>query len=227
MLKLSALSIGYGNKAVLTGLSKSFERGRAVCIAGRNGTGKSTLLRTLAALQPPLGGDITIGGRSVTDISKKELARTVGIVLTSSASQQSEMEGNNITVMEMVSMGRIPYTGFFGTLSDDDRNAVHMAIQTIGIESLATRKMGSLSDGEKQKAFIAKALAQQTPIIILDEPTAFLDYESRIELYTLLQRLAHEEGKLVIFSSHDLDMAAKYVDEIWQINSSCANSLNS
>ena len=193
---LQDLSIGYlakGNqKVVASGLCASIESGKLTCLLGQNGIGKSTLLRTLSAFQPPLSGDILLNTasteqRSLTHLSDRELSRLIGVVLTEKPDVQ------NLTAREMVGMGRSPYTGFWGTLTDDDQKIVDDVLRLVGIEVLQDRMVQTLSDGERQKVMIAKALAQQTPVIYLDEPTAFLDFPSNVEIMQLLRRLAVEE----------------------------------
>ncbi len=214
---LQNLSIGYLNKGnrkvVATGLNAAINQGELTCLLGRNGIGKSTLLRTLSAFQPALGGDISVALTSnlspLTSLSDRQLSRTIGIVLTEKPDVQ------NMSVEELVGMGRSPYTGFWGTLSDDDRSIVDNAIRLVGIESLKGRMVHTLSDGERQKVMIAKALAQQTPIIYLDEPTAFLDFPSKVEMMQLLRRLANDEQKTIFLSTHDVELSLQLADCIW------------
>lgn len=208
-ITLHNLSIGYGHRTVATALNATAPPASLTCIIGRNGQGKSTLLRTLAALQPPVSGEARMGNNDTTRMTHEETARTVGIVLT------ARPEAADITVDEMVALGRTPYTGFWGRLNDNDRNIVAQAIRRVGIEHLATRRVRSLSDGECQKAMIAKTLAQQTPFILLDEPTAFLDFAGKIELMRLLGQLAHNEGKTIVMSTHDLETALHTADHLW------------
>lgn len=205
------LTVGYRGHRVVEDISLSLPCGRLVCLLGPNGAGKSTLLRTLCGFQPPIAGTVTISGSDITTMSAAEVARLVSVVLTDRPLTPS------LTAAEMVSMGRAPYTGFWGRLSDDDRRLVSEAMQTVGIDSLATRRMGRLSDGERQKVMIAKALAQHTPVIVLDEPTAFLDYPSKVAVMKTLARLAHDEGKTILMSTHDLELAAQLGDELMEI----------
>lgn len=191
------------------GLTVSLPEGRLTCLIGYNGAGKSTLLRTLAGFQPKLGGNIYIGGREIYDYSGRELSRTVSVVLT------SKPDVMNMTVREIVALGRTPYTGYWGTLGDEDRRIVDDSMRQVGIDRLAERMSGTLSDGERQKMMIAKALAQQTPLIILDEPTAFLDYPSKVETMLLLVRLCRETGKTIFMSTHDLELALQTADMLW------------
>ena len=205
------LTVGYRGHRVVEDISLSLPCGRLVCLLGPNGAGKSTLLRTLCGFQPPIAGTVTISGSDITTISAAEVARLVSVVLTDRPLTPS------LTAAEMVGMGRAPYTGFWGRLSDDDRRLVSEAMQTVGIAPLATRRMGQLSDGELQKVMITKALAQHTPVIVLDEPTAFLDYPSKVAVMKTLARLAHDEGKTILMSTHDLELAAQLGDELMEI----------
>ena len=205
------LTVGYRGHRVVEDISLSLPCGRLVCLLGPNGAGKSTLLRTLCGFQPPIAGTVTISGSDITTMNAAEVARLVSVVLTDRPLTSS------LTAAEMVGMGRAPYTGFWGRLSDDDRRLVSEAMQTVGIAPLATRRMGQLSDGELQKVMIAKALAQHTPVIVLDEPTAFLDYPSKVAVMKTLARLAHDEGKTILMSTHDLELAAQLGDELMKI----------
>lgn len=207
----SRLTVGYRGHRVVEDISLSLPCGRLVCLLGPNGAGKSTLLRTLCGFQPPIEGTVTISGSDLTAMSAAEVARLVSVVLTDRPLTPS------LTAAEMVGMGRAPYTGFWGRLSDDDRRLVSEAMTTVGIAQLATRRMGQLSDGERQKVMIAKALAQHTPVIVLDEPTAFLDYPSKVAVMKTLARLAHDEGKTILMSTHDLELAAQLGDELMEI----------
>lgn len=205
------LTVGYRGHRVVEDISLSLPCGRLVCLLGPNGAGKSTLLRTLCGFQPPITGTVTISGSDITTMSAAEVARLVSVVLTDRPLTPS------LTAAEMVGMGRAPYTGFWGRLGDDDRRLVSEAMTTVGIAPLATRRMGQLSDGERQKVMIAKALAQHTPVIVLDEPTAFLDYPSKVAVMKTLARLAHDEGKTILMSTHDLELAAQLGDELLEI----------
>lgn len=212
-IRLSDLRIGYRIRneehVIAEGLTASIPSGELTCLLGRNGAGKSTLLRTLTAFQPPLGGSIHLFGRSLAAYSDRELSHLLGIVLT------DKCDLTNMTVTDLVAMGRAPYTGFWGTLAPEDREEIDRAMSAVGIESLGDRKTQTLSDGERQKAMIAKALAQQTPVILLDEPTAFLDYPSKVEIMQLLHRLTRETGKTIFLSTHDLELALQIADRIW------------
>ena len=190
-------------------LRAALQCGELTCLLGRNGVGKSTLLRTLAGFLPALEGDVLLDGKPMASLSDKELSYLIGIVLT------EKPHVRNITVEEMVAMGRAPYTGFWGKLEQEDKEIVGKAIQLTGIEDLKHRQIQTLSDGERQKVMIAKALAQQTPIIYLDEPTAFLDFPSKVEMMQLLRRLAREEQKTIFLSTHDVELTLKLADRIW------------
>lgn len=212
MLHLNDLTIGYRNKPVATHLTAHLTAGTMTCLIGRNGTGKSTLLRTIATFQPPLAGSVTLDLPQPTDITTltpRMRARAIGVVLTERTAI------GNMTVREMVAMGRSPYTGFWGRLTSSDREIVDEALRMTDMEAFAATDMNALSDGERQKVMIAKALAQQTPFIMLDEPTAFLDYPSKVGTMTMLRRLCHEQGKTVLLSTHDLDTALRLTDRIW------------
>lgn len=210
---LSSLSIGYrlrgGDKVVAAGINASLHAGELTCLIGANGAGKSTLLKTLAAFLPKLGGSIYIKDKEVADYTNRELSQLVGVVLT------SRPEAENMTAEEVVGLGRTPYTGFWGTLGTDDKRIVTESMEQVGVAHLAARTETTLSDGERQKVMLAKALAQQTPIIILDEPTAFLDYPSKVDTLLLLTRLSHETGKTVFMSTHDLELALQTADRLW------------
>lgn len=212
-IRLRDLSIGYpdkhNTKRVAEHLNASIHSGELTCLLGTNGVGKSTLLRTLSAFQPPLGGTIDLLDRPLSTYDDRQLATVIGVVLT----EKSDIR--NMTVEELVGLGRSPYTGFWGTLKESDRKIVHEAIARVRIESLTQRMVHTLSDGERQKVMIAKALAQETPIIFLDEPTAFLDFPSKVEVMQLLHNLTHTLQKTVFMSTHDLELALQIADKIW------------
>lgn len=210
---LHNLAIGYQSKnnvkTVASGLNAAIRQGELTCLLGSNGIGKSTLLRTLSAFQPRLAGDILLKGTSISQYSSKQLSRLIGVVLT------EKPDVRNMTVRELVGLGRSPYTGFWGTLDDDDNAIVDDSIRQVGIEALSPRMVDTLSDGERQKVMIAKALAQQTPIIFLDEPTAFLDFPSKVEVMQLLLQLAHALQKTIFMSTHDVELALQLADTLW------------
>jgi len=213
------LAIGYSaQKTVAAGLSLGLEKGQLTSLLGPNGAGKSTLLRTLASLQEPLYGQIFIDGKPISDISKSELTRIVSVVLT------DKMTVGGFTVFELASMGRQPYTGFFGKLKSEDICIVNQSLAHVGIWHKRDCYVSELSDGERQKVMIAKALAQQTPMLILDEPTAFLDAAARIEIMQLLHTIANEQDKAIVLSTHEVGLALQVSDYLWLMNSKSFNS---
>lgn len=208
-IRLENLVIGYETKTVAEGINASLNSGELTCLIGPNGAGKSTLMRTICAFQKKLGGSIFIEGRELSDYPDKDLARKIGVVLTHRPQIQ------NMSVEELVALGRSPYTGFFGRLSEEDKRIIAESINLIGITSLKDRMIQNLSDGERQKVMIAKAIAQQTPLICLDEPTAFLDFPSKIETMQLLKKLCREQGKTIFLSTHDLELTLQIADRIF------------
>ena len=228
---LKNLSIGYRTKnnlrTVAEDINAAIRQGELTCLLGANGVGKSTLLRTLSAFQPKLGGEIIIRSQESGDRSQesgdrsqeidaftdKELSRLIGVVLT------EKPDIRNMTVRELVALGRSPYTGFWGTLHEEDWQVVDEAIEAVRIGGLRERMVHTLSDGERQKVMIAKALAQQTPVIFLDEPTAFLDFPSKVEMMQLLRRLAREQKKTIFLSTHDFELALQVADTLWLMES--------
>ena len=210
---LKELSIGYhtknGTRVVAEGINAAIQSGELTCLLGANGVGKSTLLRTLSAFQSALFGEIIIRSQEISTYNDKELSRLIGVVLT------EKPDIRNMTVRELVALGRSPYTGFWGTLHEADWQVVDEAINAVRISKLRERMVHTLSDGERQKVMIAKALAQQTPVIFLDEPTAFLDFPSKVEMMQLLRRLAKEEQKTIFLSTHDFELALQVADKLW------------
>ena len=214
VIEASRLSIGYllkggKRKVIHDDLNLRLRPGEVTCLLGLNGAGKSTLLRTLCGFQPPLSGEIRLMGKPLSSYSQSNFSLTVGVVLT------EKTNAGGITVYELVSLGRHPYTGFFGQLKKTDREIIEQSLTAAGIAHKAQNYVSELSDGERQKAMIAKALAQQCPIILLDEPTAFLDVTSRIETMVLLHKLAVEQHKAILLSTHDLDLAIQMGDCLW------------
>ena len=221
-ITLRDLSVGYQHPrrtptTVLAQLNATLHAGQLTCLVGANGIGKSTLLRTLAAFQPPIAGQMhyysgeQAAPINLATLSQARLARLVSVVLTAKPSVE------NLSVEQIVALGRSPYTNIWGTLRADDRRMVAWAMDVVGITGLRHRLVQTLSDGERQKMMIAKALAQDTPVILLDEPTAFLDYKSKVEVLGLLARLAHETNKMVLLSTHDLEQVVHAADALWVV----------
>lgn len=212
-LSLKNLTIGYAGHhnthIVQRAINAEILSGQLTCLLGANGIGKSTLLRTLASFQPALEGEVWLNDKRIDRLTPSELSQHISVVLTEKPDLQ------NMTVRQLVAMGRAPYTGFWGRLSADDEVIVTTAITQVGITALERRYVTTLSDGERQKVMIAKALAQQTPVIYLDEPTAFLDFPSKVEMMQLLRRLAHETSKTIFLSTHDLELSLQVADCIW------------
>ena len=212
VISLSQLSVGYSSShPVISDINLELKSGQLACLIGENGIGKSTLLKTLTGFLPKLNGSLLLDNRDIESFSQREIARQVSIVLT----QKPDVQ--NLTIEEIIGLGRSPYTGFFGRLRAEDRKVVDDAIATMGIEKLRGRMIQTLSDGERQKVMIAKALAQETPVILLDEPTAFLDFPSKAETFQSLQRMAHERDKLILLSTHDLELAVRFSDSLLEV----------
>jgi iron complex transport system ATP-binding protein len=212
LLKTHALAIGYGNYTVQENLNLSAESGCLICLIGTNGSGKSTLLRPLEGLQKPLRGNVSINGQMVSNLSYSQRSTMLSLVLT------DPIDDENMTVFDLVSLGRFPYTNWVGTLSEKDRKIIITAIVQVNLTSKINAYLHEISDGEKQRAIIAKALTQDTPLVLLDEPTAHLDLPNRIEIMLLLQKLSVNTSKTFILSTHELDLAMQMADNIWLIN---------
>ncbi len=212
-IHIEKLSIGYPGKGdvkvVASDICAGINSGELTCLLGANGVGKSTLLRTLSAFQPRLSGEIHIQGKDVSSYTDKQLSKVISVVLT------EKCDIRNMSAVELIGLGRSPYTGFWGTLSKEDKAVVDHAIELVGIPHLAHRMVHTLSDGERQKVMIAKALAQETPVIYLDEPTAFLDFPSKVEMMQLLHLLSRQTDKTIFLSTHDLELALQIADKIW------------
>ncbi len=218
MLQTRDLCIGYAPKrrpriAVAADLGVELLKGELVCLLGPNGAGKSTLMRTLAGLQKPLAGEVLLKGRDLHGLSERARARLLGLVLT------ERVEVGNLSAYALVALGRYPYTGWDGRLSAGDEAVVRWAMDAVGARELAGRSVGELSDGERQKVMIARALAQEPAVLLLDEPTAFLDLPRRVEIVQLLRRLAGERERAVLLSTHDLDLALRCADRLWLLPS--------
>ena len=210
VLTTNSLSIGYSKqKPLISNLNITLRSGALTILTGENGTGKSTLLKTITKIIKPLDGKIFINGIDITQISAAKMAEKAAVVLT------DKLSSENFTVLEVISFGRSPYTGFFGRLSQKDYSIIKGVAEDLKIEHLLNLNFYELSDGQKQKVLIAKALAQQTEIIILDEPTAFLDFKAKDEIFALLKKIAAEKNIAVLVSTHDIYQAAKYGNEFW------------
>ena len=208
MIRFQSLSLGYGSRILIDSLSATVKSGELTALVGRNGTGKSTLLRAITGLGERKGGDILLGDKSIDSLSTAELATMVAFVTT------NKVRIANLRCRDVVALGRAPYTNWIGRMQEQDEEIVMRSMELVGMSDYADKTMDRMSDGECQRIMIARALAQQTPIILLDEPTAFLDMPNRYELCTLLQRLAHEEQKCILFSTHELDIALALCDSI-------------
>lgn len=209
LLETDNLTIGYGKKIIQQSLNIRAAKGSLISLVGTNGAGKSTLLRTISGLQKALGGSIKIGGTNINEISAYNKAKLLALVLT------DKIDVENMTVRQLVAMGRFPYTNWLGKLSDADANIINAAIENVNLSHKANDNINHISDGEKQRAVIAKALAQDTPLVLLDEPTAHLDLPNRIETVLLLRRLSVQTGKTFIISTHELEVALQTSDQIW------------
>lgn len=208
MIRLNDLTIGYGHRILLQHASATIPAGELVALVGRNGTGKSTLLRAIAGFGERLGGEIRLDGHSLETLSPQQLATTVSFVTT------ERVRIPNLRCEDVVALGRAPYTNWIGRVQEQDKAIVERSLELVGMAAFAGKTMDRMSDGECQRILIARALAQDTPVILLDEPTAFLDLPNRYELATLLRRLAHDEGKCILFSTHDLDVALSLCDSV-------------
>lgn len=210
ILTTHSLSIGYTKqKPLVSNLNLTLRSGALTILTGENGTGKSTLLKTITKIIKPLDGKIFVNGTDLSQISAAQMAEKAAVVLT------DRLSSENFTALEVISFGRSPYTGFFGRLTQKDYSIIKGVAEDLKIEQLQNLNFYELSDGQKQKVLIAKALAQQTEIIILDEPTAFLDFKAKDEIFALLKKIAAEKDIAVLASTHDIYQAAKYGNEFW------------
>ncbi len=206
-ISASGLSIGYKNNPIASDINLSVDTGDVTALLGPNGAGKSTLIKTLTGEIPPISGQVEILGKTLDSYSKKELAKMLAIVTT------DPIQAGGLTVRELVGLGRQPHTGFFGRLSETDRKAVESAMSKTGISHKAEEYVAELSDGERQKTMIAKAIAQDTPVIVLDEPFSFLDVAARIEILSLLGSIS-ATGKAILYSSHDVSQALRMASKV-------------
>ena len=212
ILQASKISIGYSHKKeksiVASEINLSLEKGKLIALIGANGIGKSTLLRTITGIQKTISGIILLNGQNIHEIDALTLAQNLSVVLT------EKLPPSNLTVFELIALGRQPYTNWIGKLTDTDIVKVNEAMELTQISHLAAKKHYEISDGQLQKVLIARALAQDTPLIILDEPTTHLDLLHKVSLFKLLKKLTHETGKCILFSTHDIDMAIQLSDEM-------------
>lgn len=208
MIRLKNLTLGYADRTLLKQVSTSFEVGRLTALIGRNGSGKSTLLRALAGLNTEYEGQIMLGEEEIRELDAHTLSTRLALVTT------ERVRIANLRCRDVVALGRAPYTNWIGRMQEEDRQLVEHALEVVGMSAFSDRTMDRMSDGECQRVMIARALAQQTPIILLDEPTSFLDLPNRYELCRLLSQLAHEEQKCILFSTHELDIARTMCDSI-------------
>lgn len=216
ILQISDLEIGFkkGGKSVhslLSGLNADASGGELIALIGQNGIGKSTLLKTIVRLLDPLAGNIQIKEKEIRDYGDASFAELVAYVSTEVISV------GNLTVHDLIGLGRFPYTNWYGRLNPEDEDAIWQAMDMVSLSPLADKNISEISDGERQRAMIARTIAQDTDILVLDEPTAFLDLPNRYEVLQLLRRLSGEKGKLVIFSTHDLEMVISTADKIWMM----------
>lgn len=218
-ISLKNITLAYGPRVLLEQVSAEIPGGSLTAFIGRNGTGKSSLLRVIAGLQAADSGEVRLCGKSVSALSARQLAATVSFVAT------DKVRIANLACEDLVALGRAPYTNWLGRLQDADRAVVGRALETVGLSGFARKTMDTLSDGECQRAMIARALAQDTPVILLDEPTAFLDLPNRYALASLLRRLAHDEGKCILFSTHDLDIALSLCDSVLLVDTPALHRL--
>ncbi len=215
-LAANSLAVGYKasrtkRRIVLKDIDLELSRGEFVCMLGPNGAGKSTLLRTFCKMQAPLAGSVEIGGRNIDGLSGHVLAKLLSVVLT------ERLTVGHLTSYELIGLGRYPYTGWAAGLTPQDHRIIQWAIAATRSHDLAARDVSELSDGERQRVMIARALAQQPAVMLLDEPTAFLDLPTRVEITGLLKRLTRETGLAVLMSTHDLDLALRSADTLWLI----------
>lgn len=211
VLKINGLQIGYKGNALMPPIDAILHEGEAVALVGANGSGKTTLFKTLTGSLKPLAGQVELCGKPLESYTPNERAKLFSLVLT------EKPDDLFLSVFDLVAAGRYPHSGLMAKLSEEDIEMIKVKLQIVGVEHLINRDFVSLSDGEKQKVMIAKALVQDTPIIYMDEPSAFLDYPSKVELLHLISRLASEEGKTILYSSHDLELLLKHASTMWLV----------
>lgn len=211
VLKTNGLVIGYKGEALMPPIDVVLHEGEAVALVGANGSGKTTLFKTLTGSLRPIKGQVQLCGKPLESYSPHEKAKLFSLVLT------EKPDDLFLKVFDIVAAGRYPYNGVMAKLREEDYEIIKSKLQIVGVEHLINRDFVSLSDGEKQKVMIAKALVQDTPIVYMDEPSAFLDYPSKVELLLLITRLAKEEKKTILYSSHDLELLMKHAETLWVV----------
>ncbi len=214
ILRIAQLNIGYfkGRRVIRTvarDLDLNLKEGEFVCLLGANGSGKSTLMRTIAGVQPAIKGEVLLNDTQLKKLKPIQIAQRLSMVLT------EKITVGNLSVQALVSLGRAPYTGWLGRLQPQDQEMVDWALESTGTTEFRHRNVNQLSDGENQKVMIARALAQDTPLILLDEPTAHLDLPNRVMIFKLLRKLAKQTGKAILLTTHELDLALQAADRIW------------
>ncbi len=222
IIQTKQLAIGYTVKKqqqiIANAINIDLEAGQLVCLLGKNGIGKSTLLRTLSKVQPKLSGELCIAEKAIEQLSTEALSKQMSLVLT------ERIPESNLTVYELIALGRQPYTNWIGTLTEKDNKHIEKAIKQVHLEDIIDNKCDELSDGQLQKVMIARALAQNTELIILDEPTAHLDIHHKLEVFNLLKELVKEFGKTIIISTHEVQLALQLADELWLMNEKLFNT---
>lgn len=222
ILKAIDLSIGYRHKKesfyVGKAINFELEAGKMVCLLGKNGIGKSTLLRTISKMQSKLSGTVLMKDKDMEAVKETDLAKDMSLVLT------ERIPESQLTVFELVALGRQPYTNWLGKLSEKDRSLIDDAMELVGIAAIAHKRNYELSDGQLQKVMIARALAQDTPLIVLDEPTAHLDMHHKIEVFNILKALVNNTGKTILLSTHEVNLAIKMADDLWLMSESGFNA---
>ena len=209
LLKIDHLSIGYGHEKILAkNIHLSVKKGDLMALVGQNGVGKSTLIRTICGLQPAIEGQTFLDGINIKELTPKTIAQKVSVVLT------GKPDSLNLSVLELIALGRHPYSGWLGSLKKEDKEKIDESISQMEINYLVKKRLYELSDGQLQKVMIARALAQDTDLIILDEPTSHLDLKNKIEVLHLLKKIA-EAGKGVLISSHEIQLSAQVCDQFW------------
>nr|WP_195461888.1 ABC transporter ATP-binding protein [Alistipes sp. D31t1_170403_E11] len=218
-ITLRHITLSYGSRTLLENVTASFEQGSLTALIGRNGTGKSTLLRAVAGLGETAAGEVELCGRPLAALAPLQRATTVGFVTT------DKVRIANLACEDVVALGRAPYTNWIGRMQETDRAVVERSLRLVGMSDFARKTMDRMSDGECQRVMIARVLAQDTPVILLDEPTAFLDLPNRYSLAMLLRQLAHDEQKCILFSTHDLDVALSLCDSVALIDTPALHHL--